>query len=59
MKPAEDAPGTGPSADPRARWEPPTLTPAGRVRDLVHGGATKVSGGGDADPSSARKQAGL
>jgi hypothetical protein len=44
--------------DARASWEPPTLTPAGKVRDLVHGGS-KVSGNTDSDAGTVRKTAGL
>jgi hypothetical protein len=44
--------------DTRATWEPPTVTPVGTVRDLVHG-VGKLSGDTDGDAGSIRKAPGL
>jgi hypothetical protein len=43
-----------PDALPKPRWEPPTLTWLGDVRDLVQG-ANKQSGNADSDGTSVRK----
>jgi hypothetical protein len=50
----QEEPDVDNAADVRASWEPPTLTEAGKVRDLVHGGS-KASGGTEGDAGTFKK----